>query len=119
MMSTFHYSRFDRGLYFAVRPRCLFRGPTAVPYCVPSAYQVLNSSYFGISSELAFGSMQTCTTAVLPLAYARSMAGPISSSFSTYSPWQPKPSAILSNRTSLLQCTPGCGDGCSKVRLYT
>src|SRR3954471_11435244 len=30
MMSTFHYSRFDRGLYFAVRPRCLFRGSTAV-----------------------------------------------------------------------------------------
>jgi hypothetical protein len=28
-------------------------------YCVPSAYHVLNSSYFGISSEFAFGSMQT------------------------------------------------------------
>ena len=35
---------------------------------VPSAYQVRNRSYFGISSELALGSMHTCTTPTLPLA---------------------------------------------------
>src|ERR1700736_3390663 len=64
----------------------IFAHHSTSAYCVPSAYQVLNSSYFGISSEFAFGSMQTCTTAVLPLAKARSMAGPMSSSFSTYSP---------------------------------
>src|SRR3954468_11339285 len=108
MSLSFLYLRFDRFIYSRFH-----RGR----YCVPSAYQVRNLSYLGISSEFAVGSMQTCTTAVLPLAYALSIAGLISSSFSTYSPWQPKPSAILSKRTSLLQCTPGCGDGWAKVRL--
>jgi hypothetical protein len=37
-------------------------------YCVPSAYQVRNSAYLGISSELALGSMATWTTPTLPLA---------------------------------------------------
>jgi hypothetical protein len=71
----------------------------------------------GISVEFASSSIGTWMTPGLPLANARRMAGPISSSRSTYSPWQPNPSAILSNRTCLLQCTPVSGDPAPNVRL--
>ena len=83
------------------------------PYWVPSAYQVRNSVVLGHLLGICLRIDAHVHDGGLAARVGRAaIAGPISSSFSTYSPWQPKPSATLSMRTSLLQCTPGCGDGC-------